>query len=107
MKGKIIGLMASVVCMATFAGCGSEKDKVESAPHWSHKACVEEIVSELDLFDYTYTATQVEHEKIPRGDDEIYCFDITISAGEQVYEYYCFAVVDEGEVLYVDCDRKE
>lgn len=104
-RKKLIGIVASVVCMAMFAGCGSEKDKVESAPHWSHKACVEEIVSELDLREYTYMAKQIETSESVSGDDEVYCFDIIVSDGAGEYRYYCYAVVDGDEVMYVDCDE--
>ena len=102
MKGKIIGLMAACLMLA---GCGNNEEvKSEPLLHWSHKACVEEIASELDLLDYTYTVKQIEYDA-GIADDEVYCFDITVTSNDKAYRYYCFAILDGDEVMYVDCDE--
>ena len=94
MKKKILSLLAGLFLLA---GCNTEK------AHWSHKACVEEIVRCRNLRTYSYSVKEIEHdEKV--GDDEVYCFDITVKSGSWSERYCCFAVVDEGEVMYVDCD---
>lgn len=97
MKKKLISVLAGVLMLA---GCG---EKEEPTVHWSHTACVGEIVTGLGVKDYTYTAKQIEHDE-DHGDDEVYCFDITVMTGETAYRYCCFAVVDDGEVIFVDCD---
>lgn len=97
MKKKLISVLAGVLMLA---GCG---EKEEPTVHWSHTACVDAIVAEQGLEDYTYTVKQIEHDE-DHGDDEVYCFDITITTSETSYRYCCFAAVDDGEVIFVDCD---
>ena len=101
-------LLAILLCgVVLFSGC--KKDE----PHWSYQACIDELIPNGVLTSsYTYTVKQIEHHEIPKGDDEIYCFDITITKGAgnswgKPVRYCCFAVVSDGEVVYVDCDRWE
>ena len=94
---KILYILLFIICC--FCGCGKQE------VHWSHKACIEEIAKKNNLTEYTYTVEQIEHQEKPKGDDEIYCFDITIRSGDFEKRYYCFSVVDKGEILDVDCDE--
>ena len=96
MDGKnILALMAGLCLLA---GCKSEK------VHWSHKACVDEIVQCRNLRTYSYTAKELVHDEAV-GDDEVHCFDITVKSGDWSERYCCYAVLDEGEVMFVDCDK--
>jgi hypothetical protein len=79
------------------AGCGKNE------AHWSHKACVEEIEGRLNLTDYVYSVKEVDNE-YNHGDDEVYAFEITVRSEGREWQYYCYAVVDDGEIMYVDCD---
>ena len=100
MKKQVLSIMTALTLTA-FVGC--KKGENQEVVHWSHKDCVQAIVDDLGVGDYTYTATQLAYET-ENSDDEIYCFDITLTVGERDYRYYCYAVVDDGEVLFVDCD---
>ena len=95
---KKLALILASLCM--LAGCGKNE------AHWSHKACVEDIVNCRNLVAYSYEVEELDHE-YKRGDDEVYCFDITITAGDWSQRYCCYAVVDGDEVMYVDCDKWE
>lgn len=96
------------LALAMLAGCSSNKE-----PHWSYQACIDELIPNGVLnYSYTYTVKEIEHNEIAEGDDEIHCFDITITKGAgnrqgETVRYYCFAVVSDGEVVYVDCDKWE
>ena len=103
MKKLILFLCLAV---AMFIGCSSSKE-----PHWSYQACIDELIPNGDL-NYSYTVKEIEHNEIAIGDDEIYCFDITITKGDgngwgETVRYCCFTVVSDGEVVSVDCDRWE
>ena len=95
-----------VLTLTLLTGCNKE-------PHWSYQACIDELIPNGVLTSsYTYTVKEIEHHEIAKGDDEIYCFDITITKGAgnmwgEPVRYCCFAVVSDGEVVYVDCDRWE
>lgn len=97
MKKKLISVLAGVLMLA---GCG---EKEEPTVHWSHTACVQSIAEEKDLGDYIYTVKEIK-TNYERGDDEVYCFDITIKSGRYEKRFMCYAVVDDGEVIFVDCD---
>jgi hypothetical protein len=86
--------------------------KQEIEPHWSYKDCLIDISKQIHSTVFDYTVKEIEHDETAKGDDEIHCFDITItkSAGYMLGEskrYCCFAVVSDGEVMYVDCDLWE
>ena len=55
------------------------------------------------LENYVYTVKEIKTD-YESGDDEVHCFDITIKSGSYEARFYCFAVVDDGEVMFVDCD---
>lgn len=73
--------------------------------HWSHEACVEEIVKEYGFEDYEVEVWQIDKESM--SDDTIYSFDIIITENGIEYRFYCFAVIDDDEIMYVDCDLRE
>lgn len=100
MKKKILAMLFALG-MVFSAGCskGSKEDKA----HWSHKACVKHIAKNVGLEEYVYSVKEIEHE-YEKGDDEVYCFDITVKSGAYEQRFMCFAVVDDGEVMFVDCD---
>lgn len=92
---KKLAFVLASLCM--LAGCG--KNEV----HWSHKECVDWIVESVGIKgEYVYSVKELEHD-YTHGDDEVYCFDITVK-GNREYRYCCYAVIDDGEVMYVDCD---
>lgn len=91
----IMGLALCVLYLCNSCSCKDE-------PHWSHKACVEEIAERLHLTDYVYTVKEVDDD-YEHGDGKVYCFEITVRAKTRVWEYYCCAVVNDGEVVFVDC----
>ena len=87
-------------------GCNSKE------PHWSYKDCLIDIAMQIHSTVFDYTVKEIEHDEIAKGDDEIHCFDITIiKSGDNMLDepvrYCCFAVVSDGKVVYVDCDRWE
>jgi predicted small secreted protein len=93
---KKLAFVLASLCM--LAGCG--KNEV----HWSHKECVDWIVESVGIKgEYIYSVKEIEHD-YTHGDDEVYCFEITVRAEGKMLDYYCFAVVDDGELMYVDCD---
>ena len=94
---KIILIFAMMVLV--LSGCKKE------VPHWSYQVCLEELTK--DIAEYTYTVEEIEHNEEVRGDDEVYCFDISITYNGITERYCCFAVLDDKEVLYVDCDLWE
>lgn len=103
-KKLLIAMIA--LCLSIILFACNEK---ENEPHWSYKACINELIPDGVLnYSYTYTVKEIKHNEIAKGDDEIHCFDITItkSAGKEV-RYCCFAVVSDGDVVYVDCDKWE
>ena len=73
--------------------------------HWSHEECVKEIVVFNDLEEYSYTVEEVKDHGETSIQGDVYCFDITVSSGEKAYRYYCFTVVNDGQVIQTDCDR--
>ena len=91
-------LFFMIAMCLTLASCSN-------TAHWSHKACVDEIVKAQGLTAYSYTVKEIPHEETVVGDDEVRCFDITVTSGDWSQRYCCFAVIDDNEVLYVDCDR--
>ena len=94
-----VGLCATAV----ISGCSA----IEK-PHWSHEACVAEIVRQQGFEEYTYSVTQVAYDGETDGNDEIYCFNIIVTEkGGRSVVYRCFAVVDNDEVMFVDCDLFE
>lgn len=93
-----------VLCLALtiLVGCSSKE------PHWSHKVCVEELVSNgWADYAYSYTVKEIEHDEVVIGNDEVHCFDITITSGTMSTRWCCFVVLSAGEVVYTDCDRWE
>lgn len=100
MKKQVLSIMTALTLTA-FVGCKNGEN--QEVVHWSHKDCVQAIVNDLGVEEYTYTAKQVSYAS-ENSDDEIYCFDITLTVGEIDYRYCCYAVVEDGEVLFVDCD---
>lgn len=97
MKRKFVALLFALA-MVFSAGC-----KKEEKAHWSHEACVEWIAEECGLENYVYTVKEIKTDE-ESGDDEVHCFDITIKSGAYEKRFMCFAVVDDGEVMFVDCD---
>lgn len=103
MKKVIIFLCLALTILS---GCSCKNKE----PHWSYQACIDELIPNGVLsYSYTYTVKEIEHHEIANGDDEIHCFDITITKGAgnmwgEPKRYCCFAVVSGGEVVYVDCD---
>lgn len=95
MKRILLVLLCSLCC---FCSCGKQE------VHWSHKACVETIVKRHSLSTYSYSVKEIEHDEVASGNDEVYCFDITIKSGDFERRYCCFAVVSDGNVIYTDCD---
>ena len=55
--------------------------------------------------DYLYSVKEIECD-YKHGDDEVHCFEIVFNAGLYEETFLCYAVVDDGEVIYVDCDAK-
>ena len=96
---KLVCLSASLILLVS---CSNKKPE-EAAPHWSHEACVEYIVNEKKLSNYVYEVVELDHDYI-HGDDEIHCFKIAIKSGNYEKKWMCYAVLDDGEVLFVDCD---
>ena len=86
-----------LACLVMFVGCS------KNGAHWSYKECIKDIANCENLTEYSYEVKEIEHEY--KTVDEIHCFDITIKTGNWSQRYYCYAVLDDGEVLYVDCDR--
>lgn len=93
MLRKLISTIA-IVSVFSLAGC---KDDV----HWSHKECVNKIVTENNITDYTYSAREIS--KTVENDDTIYCFEITIHSTVST-KYCCFVVMDGDEIHTIDCD---
>ena len=93
--------LIAILCLALTILTGCNK------AHWSHEKCVEYIVERNNILSYDYTVKQINHNEKTSGNDEVYCFDITIISGDFNQRYCCFAVVSDGEVIYVDCDKWE
>jgi hypothetical protein len=92
---KKLAFVLASLCM--LAGCGKNE------AHWSHKNCVDWIVENVGITgEYIYSVKEIEHD-YTHGDDEVYCFDITINAN-YTYRYCCYTVIDNGELMYIDCD---
>lgn len=91
---KKLAFVLASLCM--LAGCANNE------AHWSHKNCVEDIASRENLVEYSYDVKEIDEYN--SGDDEVHCFDITITAGDWKQRYCCFAVLDDGELMYIDCD---
>ena len=103
MKLKILAVMAYFT-MLPLASC-----KAEIKPHKSYKACVNYIVNELDLEEFSYTVKEIKHDKYEDGNDKIHYFDITITSNNKTYRYSCFTKIDGDtkELIYIDCDPWE
>lgn len=97
MKKLLLIVLASLTLLA---GC-------KKKPHWSYESCVERIVYVNGFITYDYTVKQIDHSEKSVGDDEVYCFDITVTSGKTVIRYCCFTIVSDNEVIYVDCDKWE
>ena len=103
---KLVLIVIAIMCLS-LVGCNNKE------PHWSYQACIDELIPNGVLnYSYTYTVKEIKHNEIAKGDDEIHCFDITITKGAgnmwgEPIRYCCFAVVSDGEVVYVDCDEWE
>lgn len=95
---KKLFLMLVMTVVLILSGCRG------TDPHWSYKACLMDIADQIEQIEFDYTVEEIEHNEDVRGDDEIHCFDISITYNGITERYCCFAVLDDGEVLYVDCD---
>lgn len=93
--------LIAILCLALTILTGCNK------AHWSYEKCVKDIVERHNLLTYDYTVKQINHNEKTSGNDEVYCFDITITSGDFKQRYCCFAVVSDAEVIYVDCDKWE
>ena len=93
---KLVLIVIVIMCLS-LVGC-------KNKPHWSYQACIDELVTDEKS---TYTVKEIEHNEVARGDEEIYCFDITVTREGESIRYCCFTVVSDGEVLYTDCDEWE
>lgn len=93
---KKIGILIFVV-MCFFVGCKQNN---------LYNQVIEELITDgiITTTDYTYTIKEIEHNEVPKGDDEIYCFDISITQENVTKRYCCFVIVSDGEIMYVDCD---
>lgn len=98
MKKLILTFLACLCMLTGFAGCSKDKT------HWSYRECIKDIVNLRNLEEYDYEVKEIDHE-YQNGDDEIHCFDITIITNDWSQRYCCYAVIDDGEVLYTDCDE--
>lgn len=99
---KKICLMLILMVVVMLSGCKEVK------PHWSYKACVEEIVQEQGyVAPYEYVVKEIYNLEKPYPQDEVHCFDITFIFEDASVRYCCFAVIVDGEVWCVDCDLWE
>ena len=99
---KKICIMLILMIVVMLSGCKEVK------PHWSYKACVEEIVTENEIeAPYEYVVKEIRHNEYQYPYEEIHCFDITFIFEDASVRYCCFAVIVDGEVFYVDCDLWE
>lgn len=96
---KLITSILTATALTSFISCTK---KESTALHWSHLDCITKIIADLNLQNYTYEAVQLEHQI--SNDDEIYSFKITVYSGKEQYTYYCYTVLDDNEVIFIDCD---
>jgi hypothetical protein len=99
MKKLLLPLLLMVLSCVLITGC-------KKTAHWSYKYCIDERVSFgwAEHGVYSYTVKEIPHDETS-GDDEVHCFDITFTSGNRTTRWCCFSVIQDGEVLYVDCDR--
>ncbi len=90
-------IVALCLALTILTGCN------KNDPHWSYQACLREIVKTEQTELKRYSIKELKHKEIFYGDDEVYCFDITVNGNR----FCCFAVVSDGEVIYVDCNKWE
>ena len=96
--GIILGIIGVVLMSIAIMGILMTKQE----PHWSYEACLKEIMVE----GAEYEVKEIAHTEVAKGNDEIYCFEITITYEDVSTKYICFSVVSGDEVIYVDCDKR-